>query len=192
MTTTGTPGQPEEGGPGVTEPLAVDEDGQFVGGAIEDAPAEAELGVDLGVLTAELAELTADVQRIQAEYTNYRRRVERDREATREQAVAGTLAELLPALDDIGRAREHDELTGAFRSVGEALEATVAKLGLERFGTVGEPFDPLVHEALSHVLSPDVDETTCVEIYQPGYRFAGKVVRPARVVVADPAPAASD
>jgi molecular chaperone GrpE len=168
-----------------SEPLVVDEDGQLAGG-VEVDPSEPEIA-DLTVLVSELAERTADLQRVQAEYTNYRRRVERDREQAREQAVASTLAELLPVLDDLGRARAHDELTGAFRSVGESLEASVAKLGLERFGEAGDPFDPLIHEALSHVLSPDVTETTCVEVYQLGYRFAGRVVRPARVVVADPA-----
>jgi len=187
MSATDVPGLPEEGGPGTAEELIVDEDGQFVG-AVSD-PSEPEIG-ELTVLVSELAERTADLQRVQAEYTNYRRRVERDREAQREQVVASTLSELLPVLDDIGRARAHDELTGAFKSVGEALEATVARLGLEQFGEVGEPFDPAVHEALTHTHSPDVTETTCVEVYQPGYRFAGRVVRPARVVVADPAPAA--
>ena len=133
-----------------------------------------------------VAELTADMQRIQAEYANYRKRVDRDREVMRSAVVASTLAELLPMLDDIGRAREHDELEGAFKSVGEALEATVVRLGLEPFGEVGEPFDPTVHEALTHTHSDDVDQPTCVAIYQPGYRFAGRVVRPARVGVADP------
>jgi len=133
-----------------------------------------------------VAELTADMQRIQAEYANYRKRVDRDREVMRSAVVASTLAELLPMLDDIGRAREHDELEGAFKSVGEALEATVVRLGLEPFGEVGEPFDPTVHEALTHAHSDDVAEPTCVAIYQPGYRFAGRVVRPARVGVADP------
>src|SRR6478752_7928440 len=184
MSATDVPGLPEEGGPGTAEELIVDEDGQFVG--VDADPADPEIG-ELTVLVTELAERTADLQRVQAEYTNYRRRVERDREAQREQVVASTLSELLPVLDDIGRARAHDELTGAFKSVGEALEATVARLGLEQFGEVGEPFDPAVHEALTHTHSPDVTETTCIEVYQPGYRFAGRVVRPARVVVADPA-----
>jgi molecular chaperone GrpE len=133
-----------------------------------------------------VAEITADLQRIQAEYANYRKRVDRDREATRSAVAAGVLAELLPVLDDIGRAREHDELEGAFKAVGEALEATVSRLGLETFGEVGEPFDPTVHEALTHTHSDDVTEPTCVAVYQPGYRFAGRVVRPARVGVADP------
>ncbi len=137
-------------------------------------------------LAQQVAERTADLQRLQAEYANYRRRVDRDREVIRDTAVAGVLANLLPVLDDIGRAREHGELEGGFRSVGEALEATVEKLGLERFGVAGDAFDPTVHEALTHTTSGEVSETTCVEVFQPGYRIGDRVVRPARVAVADP------
>lgn len=133
-----------------------------------------------------LVERTADLQRLQAEYTNYRRRVERDRVAMKEQAVAGVLTELLPMLDDIGRARDHGELTGGFAKVAESLEAAVAKLGLSSFGQKGEPFDPTIHEALMHSHSPDVTEPTCVEVLQPGYRLGERVLRPARVAVADP------
>ena len=117
---------------------------------------------------------------------SYRKRVERDRLLVREHSVATALAEFLPVLDDIGRAREHGELEGAFRSVGEALESAVARLGLETFGAVGDAFDPTLHEALTHVHSDDVVEATCIAVYQPGYRFAGRVVRPARVGVGDP------
>ena len=137
-------------------------------------------------LELQLAERTSDLQRLQAEYANYRRRVERDREVIRETAVANVLTNLLPVLDDIGRAREHGELEGGFKSVGEALEATVEKLGLERFGTAGDPFDPTVHEALTHAHSDDVTEATAVEVFQPGYRIGDRVVRPARVAVAEP------
>jgi molecular chaperone GrpE len=134
----------------------------------------------------QLAERTADLQRVQAEYTNYRRRVDRDRELVREAAVANVLTNLLPVLDDIGRAREHGELEGGFKSVGEALEQTVERLGLVRFGVAGDPFDPTVHEALTHAHSAEVAEPTCVEVFQPGYRLGDRVVRPARVAVADP------
>jgi molecular chaperone GrpE len=139
-------------------------------------------------LRAQLDERTADLQRLKAEFDNYRKRVERDRQAVREQALANVLTELLPVLDDIGRAREHDELTGGFKSVGEALEAVVGKLGLVKFGEKGEPFDPTVHEALMHSYSPDVTDTTCVDVLQPGYRIGERVLRPARVAVAEPAP----
>jgi len=134
----------------------------------------------------QLAERTADLQRVSAEYANYRKRVERDRQAVREQAVANVLAGLLPVLDDIGRAREHGELVGGFKSVAESLEAAVTKLGLDSFGESGEPFDPNVHEALMHSYSADVTEPTCVQVLQPGYRVGERILRPARVAVAEP------
>jgi molecular chaperone GrpE len=133
---------------------------------------------------------TADLQRLQAEYQNYRRRVERDRVAVKEVAIANLLTELLPVLDDIGRAREHGELVGGFKSVAESLETVVAKMGLQQFGKEGEPFDPTIHEALMHSYAPDVTETTCVAILQPGYRIGERTVRPARVAVAEPQPGA--
>jgi molecular chaperone GrpE len=139
-----------------------------------------------------LAERTADLQRLQAEYANYRKRVERDRMAVREQALANVLHELLPVLDDIGRAREHGELTGGFKSVGESLEGIVAKLGLTSFGEAGDPFDPTLHEALMHSYSADVTEPTAVQILQPGYRVGDRVIRPARVAVAEPGGDASE
>jgi molecular chaperone GrpE len=135
---------------------------------------------------AELGERTADLQRLQAEYANYRRRVERDRIAVAEMALGKILTGLLPVLDDIGRARNHGELEGGFRQVAESLEGQLAKLGLEQFGTAGELFDPNVHEALMHTVSPDVEEDTCVEILQPGYRLGDRILRVARVTVAQP------
>ncbi len=143
-------------------------------------------GLGGDAVAAQLAERTADLQRVHAEYANYRKRVERDRLAVREQALANVLSSLLPVLDDIGRAREHGDLNGAFKSVGESLETIAAKLGLESFGEPGEPFDPLVHEALMHSYSPDVTEPTAVEILQPGYKVGERIIRPARVAVAEP------
>jgi molecular chaperone GrpE len=142
--------------------------------------------IELAQLRLDIAERTTDLQRLQAEYANYRKRVERDREAVRDFAVGEALAALLPVLDDIGRAREHGELEGGFRQVAEALDAAIAKLGLTRFGQVGDPFDPTQHEALMHAYSDEVSEPTAVQILQPGYSFAGRVVRPARVAVAEP------
>jgi molecular chaperone GrpE len=136
--------------------------------------------------SARLAERTADLQRLQAEYANYRKRVERDRMAVREQALANVLNELVPVLDDIGRAREHGELVGGFKSVAESLEGIAAKLGLTSFGEAGDPFDPMLHEALMHSYSPDVTEPTAVQILQPGYRVGERIIRPARVAVAEP------
>jgi molecular chaperone GrpE len=139
-----------------------------------------------------LAERTADLQRLQAEYANYRKRVERDRLAVREQALANVLHGLLPVLDDIGRAREHGELTGGFKSVAESLEGIVVKLGLTAFGESGEPFDPTLHEALMHSYSADVTEPTAVQILQPGYKVGERIIRPARVAVAEPGGDAPD
>jgi len=151
-----------------------------------DRADEAARSADLQAAEQQLAERTADLQRVTAEYANYRKRVERDRAAVREQAVANVLSGLVPVLDDIGRAREHEELVGGFKSVAESLEAAVTKLGLESFGEDGEPFDPKVHEALMHSYSPDVTEPTCIKILQPGYRVGERILRPARVEVAEP------
>ncbi|MGE5136365.1 MAG: nucleotide exchange factor GrpE [Gemmatimonadota bacterium] len=161
--------------------------GAAPGGTGNGAPGGEPAGppVDRELMDA-LAERTADLQRITAEYANYRKRVERDRVAVREQALANVLQSLLPVLDDIGRARQHEELTGGFKSVAESLEAITAKLGLDSFGDAGEPFDPNIHEALLHSYSPDVTEPTCVEILQPGYRVGERILRPARVAVAEP------
>jgi molecular chaperone GrpE len=151
---------------------------------LQEAVEAALVDVEVTEVESKLAELTADLQRVHAEYANYRKRVERDRELIRQTAVGGVLGELLSVLDDIDRAREHDELDGAFKSVGESLESTVARLGLERFGTAGEEFDPNVHEALTHEASDEVSVPTVAAVYQPGYRYADRVLRPARVAVA--------
>jgi molecular chaperone GrpE len=151
-------------------------------GPVPDAPSEPANDA----AAAELAERTADLQRLQAEYMNYRRRVERDREAVRELAVIAVLAELLPVLDDIGRARAHEELVGGFKVVADSLENGLGKLGLVPFGEPGEKFDPNVHEALLHGFSDEVSEPTCVEVLQPGYRVGERILRPARVRVAEP------
>ncbi|HCA84654.1 MAG TPA: nucleotide exchange factor GrpE [Streptomyces sp.] len=160
------------------------------GAAAGDANRTVALTAQLDQLRTALGERTADVQRIQAEYQNYRRRVERDRIAVKEIATASLLTELLPVLDDIGRAREHGELLGGFKAVAEAVETVAAKMGLMQFGEEGEPFDPMIHEALMHSYAPDVTETTCVSILQPGYRVGERTIRPARVAVAEPQPGA--
>ena len=151
--------------------------------AAEEAAASAIDGDVVGI-EAKVAELTADLQRVHAEYANYRKRIERDREVMQQMAVASALMELLPVLDDIERAREHDELDGAFRTVGEALESVLTKLGLEKFGASGEEFDPTVHEALTSEDSDDVSTPTVTTVYQPGYRLGERILRPARVAVA--------
>jgi len=151
--------------------------------AAEEAAASAIEGDVVGI-EAKVAELTADLQRVHAEYANYRKRIERDREVMQQMAVASAFVELLPVLDDIERAREHNELDGAFRTVGEGLESVLAKLGLEKFGASGEEFDPTVHEALTSEESDDVSTPTVTTVYQPGYRLGDRILRPARVAVA--------
>lgn len=140
------------------------------------------------------AVLLADLQRERAQFLNYKRRTESDGLAAIER-VTGSLVELLlPLLDDVERAREHGDLTGGFKGVGEGLEAVVERLGLERFGVAGEPFNPNQHEALMQA-EPDATSTvaTCAQVLQQGYRLrSGRVLRPARVSVAEAAaPAAS-
>ena len=151
---------------------------------LEEAVEAALVEAEVSEAEHKLAELTADLQRVHAEYANYRKRVERDRELIKTNAIGGVLGELLSALDDIDRARQHGELEGAFKSVGESLESTVTRLGLERFGNAGEAFDPNIHEALTHEASDEVSEPTVVAVYQPGYRYSDRVLRPARVAVA--------
>ena len=149
-----------------------------------------EVGPESDQETSDMAaELTADLQRVSAEYANYRKRVDRDRVAVVDMATAGLLSGLLPLLDDIDRAREHGDLTGAFKGVADQLEALTGKLGLERFGAVGDPFDPAVHEALMAAeADPAQAVATCAAVLQPGYRLSsgGRVLRPARVSVAEP------
>jgi len=144
-------------------------------------------GKQAASVEAQLAERTADLQRLQAEYANYRKRVDRDRVAVREQAVVSTLSGLLPVLDAIDQAREHGELSGGFKSVADSLQAALGRLGLVVYGEKGDAFDPKIHEALTHSYSSDVTEDTCVEILQPGYKVGERILRPARVAVAEPA-----
>ena len=150
-----------------------------------DTPA-AESSPEVTELRAQLAERTADLQRLQAEYANYRKRGDRDRATVREQAVASALTELLPVLDAINQADEHGELSGGFKSVADSLQAAVGKLGLVSYGQRGDAFDPKIHEALAYSDSPDVTEDTCVDIFQPGYKVGERILRPARVAVAAP------
>jgi molecular chaperone GrpE len=142
---------------------------------------------DAAKLTVELAERTADLQRVTAEYANYRRRVDRDRQVVAEQSTGAVLTALLPVLDDIDRARVHGDLTGPFGAVAEQLVAILTKLGLNAFGEAGDPFDPTYHEAVAHTTSPDVTETACIEVLRKGYMLGDRLLRAAMVAVADPA-----
>lgn len=134
----------------------------------------------------EAAERTADLQRLQAEFLNYKRRVERDRELVKENAVFTVLSPMLDVLDSIDRAREAGELEGGFKGVAEQLERVVTNLGLTRFGAPGDPFDPQLHEALAHQGTGDVQVPTALFIAKAGYRIGDRVVRAAQVIVVDP------
>ncbi len=143
---------------------------------------------ELAQARIDVAERTADLQRLQAEYVNYKRRVDRDREVSRGTGIESVLKDLLNVVDDIRSAREHEELTGGFKAVAEELERVTAKYGLETYGTKGDTFDPHIHEALLHMHADGITGPTCVEILQPGYRIKDKIIRPARVAVAEPDP----
>jgi molecular chaperone GrpE len=132
-----------------------------------------------------VAALTADLQRLQAEYANYRKRVERDRAVAHETAIGSVLTELLAILDDIDRAADHNELTGGFKAIADHMAAVTSRFGLEKFGTEGELFDPQIHEALLHDTSTDVEVPTASKILQPGYKYKERILRPARVAVTD-------
>jgi molecular chaperone GrpE len=138
------------------------------------------------VLQATLEERTRDLQRITAEFQNYRKRVERDKARAGELATAGVLQSLLPVLDDLDRAREHGDLNGPFGAVADQLAGALAKQGLEPFGVKGDPFDPQIHEAVAHMQMPNVDGPTCIDVMRSGYRLGDKLLRPALVAVAEP------
>jgi len=172
------------------EPTAPSPDG-FGEAAAEMAP-ESEVEVpmesdELAVTKMALEERTLDLQRLQAEYLNYKRRVERDRELVRENATYAALTPIVDVLDTIDRAREHEPLEGGFKAVAEQLERIVTGLGLVKFGAVGDPFDPTIHEALSHIgTDPAVAVTTCKVVAKAGYKIGDRVVRAAQVLVVDP------
>ncbi|KHF44595.1 nucleotide exchange factor GrpE [Saccharomonospora viridis] len=155
------------------------------------ADQDAEVAAAVQELQKQLDERTADLQRVQAEYNNYRRRVDREREEMAEGGKAAVLNELLPLLDDLERAEAHGDLTGAFKAVADKLVGTLERIGLEPFGKEGDAFDPSVHEAVQHSTSPDVDGPTVTTVLRRGYRFGERVLREALVGVTDHEPAAA-
>jgi molecular chaperone GrpE len=133
-----------------------------------------------------LDERTRDLQRVQAEYANYRKRAEREKLAAGDAAISRVLTEMLPILDDIDRARDHGDLTGALKAVADHLDVIFGKLGLDSFGDAGDPFDPNVHEAVLHNESDEVQEPTCTTVLRRGYRHGERLLRAAMVGVTDP------
>lgn len=173
---------PVEGEPGAAPPAGGADpgaDGADGGAAADD---------ELTLARIALEERTLDLQRLQAEYLNYKRRVDRDRELTKENATYSVLTPIVEVLDNIDRAKEHGELDPGFKQVADQLERVVSGLGLVRFGAPGEPFDPTFHEALSHLGAEEGIETTTVKVVaKAGYRIGERVVRAAQVLVVDPA-----
>jgi molecular chaperone GrpE len=154
---------------------------------VTEVTEESEIVVEQpGQETDPVSALTADLQRLQAEYANYKKRVERDRSLAHELAVSSVLIELLPVLDDIERAASHGELTGGFKAVADHIASATERIGLSKYGSEGDAFDPQIHEALLHDTSSDVTKPTATKILQPGYKFKERILRPARVGVTDP------
>jgi molecular chaperone GrpE len=167
----------EEGAPESSDPLA----------ALDFEPeGEAAESAEVLKAKAQAAEHLDALQRERASFTNYRNRSLRDQEAARTQGTQDVLAALLPVLDDIERAKQHAELSGPMAAIAEKLDASLAKFGIERFGQVGEEFDPTVHEALMHNVDAEATATTVSLVVEPGYRIGDKVVRAARVGVVGP------
>ncbi len=182
--------KPDTAGDTTTDPGADDSTSGVDNWLEEGGPLEPQDFDDNGVAASaevQLAERTADLQRLQAEYANYRKRVDRDRQLIAENATYRVLAPIIEVLDTIDRAREHGDVDGGFKAVADQLEGVVANLGLTRFGTPGDPFDPNLHEALSHLgTDPEVSVATCKHIAKAGYKIGDRVVRAAQVLVVDP------
>jgi len=177
--------------PGAATRAPVNEVTDAASTAAVDVPAVVE-GDDVHPDTTLAADLTRDLQRLQAEYVNYKKRVDRDRVLHRDMAVSSVIEALLPVLDDIHLARQHGDLDGGpFAAIADKLDGTLTKFAVERFGQPGDAFDPTVHEALMHTqaeLAKGTEVTTVVQVLQPGYRMGQRVIRAARVAVADPQP----
>ncbi|MEU5849267.1 nucleotide exchange factor GrpE [Saccharopolyspora shandongensis] len=181
----------------VAETISGTLDEEIVKGAAQEAaeptaeqPAGEQATGEQAELQKQVDELTADLKRVTAEYANYRKRVERDRESVIAAAKASVAGDLLTVLDDLERAEAHGDLNGAFKAVADKLITALNSAGLEAFGAEGDEFDPSVHEAVQHSTSPDVSGPTVTVVLRRGYRFADRVLRPAMVAVTDHEPAA--
>ena len=191
---TGEVRKPTDGAGGQSAPEAAPEATDAAASASTEADEEV-LTVDdiLNAAQAEVQEPSdehlADLKRVTAEYANYRKRTEANREVERERAVGAAVAVLLPVLDDLDRAEKHGDLEGdaPFATIAAKLRAATAKLGLQPFGEVGEPFDPQRHEAIFQQHSDEVDTDTVADVVETGYTLGGTLLRAAKVVVKTPA-----
>ncbi len=163
------------------------------GGAnpLDEPSLDGELDQELADLNAAInkeAELLADLQRLQAEFVNYKNRVERDRDLARNSAIAEVLRAFLPALDDLTRAESHGDLDGSpFAAVATKIRAGGEKFGLKAFGEKGEKFNPEIHDALVQLPNPQVTENTVGDVIEQGFTLGDRVIRPAKVAVFIPA-----
>ena len=176
-------GEQPSGAPSGTTPAAAGRGEQM---SEQETPVAQAPAADGGDLQKQLAERTDDLQRVTAEYANYRRRVDRDRSLVVDQAAERFATQLFPIVDDIERARDHDELTGGFKLVADRILGLLDGLGVEAFGKPGDPFDPALHEAVIHDTSPDVSVPTATTVLRQGYRRGDRVLRTAMVAVSDP------
>lgn len=149
-----------------------------------EAAGEEPAGTGASDVEAQLAERTEDLQRLNAEYTNYRRRTERDRQVVIETAKAKVIADMLPVLDDLELAREHGDLEGPLKAFADKFYSTLEKHDLAAFGEEGDAFDPEVHEAVQDLSSGD--EQVLGTVLRKGYRVGDRLVRNAMVIIADP------
>ncbi|WP_327228149.1 nucleotide exchange factor GrpE [Streptomyces platensis] len=184
----GTAESPEPGPPDATDPPE-DRTEQGTGRPSGQDESAGRPSPPEAVLHAELRERTADLQRLKAEYDNYRKRVHRDRLAVGEIAVANVLSRLLPVLDSLAEATARGEVTGGFARIAGELRTELGTLGLQAFGAVGDPFDPLIHEAITYTPTDRLEQATCTEVLRLGYQVGDRLLRPAQVAVAGEPPA---
>lgn len=176
-----------------TDSPQADADSDAIDAEIIDVDDELTVDDILNAANAEIddpsSEHLADLKRVTAEYANYRKRTEANREVERERAIGSAVAVLLPVLDDLDRAEKHGDLGAdtAFATIAAKLRGSIAKLGLEPFGEVGEPFDPQRHQAIFQQPSPDVEVDTVADVVETGYMLGSTQLRAAKVVVQTPA-----
>lgn len=186
-------GAPAEGAPGAdaeADDARVEDTDEASAEGIE----EDELTVQdiLDAATREVDEPTsehlADLKRVTAEYANYRRRTEANREVERERVTVDVVKGLIPVLDDLDRAEKHGDLVedSAFSTIAAKLRLSVERLGVKPFGTVGEPFDPTIHEAIFQLPTADVESDTVGDVIETGYFLGSSLLRVAKVVVQVP------
>ena len=160
--------------------------GEATDAAAADVAAESDAAVaEAAAADERVTELTADLQRIAAEYKNYRDRVQREIADARVRGRVDVVTELIPTLDDLDRAAEHGDLTGPVKALADNLDAALTRVGVQRYGSADEVFDPAIHEALTHNTGEGLEQPTVTTVYQPGYRLGDRIIRPARVAVTE-------